>query len=220
MRILLVDDHVLVVEGMRYFLSANHIEVVGTATHSAEALQQFQQLHPDLVLMDSYSEENDGFELTKMIKSAYPEAKIVMLSAGQDDEKLLVALQAGVCGYLSNQMKPEIFIHQLNRIYKGELLFPTHFIEGIVKEFCRYKQNPMGEVYHEEQLLTSKQTKILQSLAKGLTYKEIASQLGITVSTVRYHIKEILSKTKLKNRAQLIAHALKLGFGDERKRRQ
>ena len=214
MRILLVDDHALVLEGLKTFLTANDIEVVGTATNGAEAIIKFEMLQPELVLMDIQMADCDGIQTTKMIKKEYPEAKIVMLTAVGDDESLFAAMQAGAQGYLLKDMEPKSFIRQLKRATVGEMSFSPGLTERLLRELCRFKQEKKTINSKKQLKLTERQTALLQFLAEGLTYKEIADRLGITVATVRYHIKEMINKTKLTNRAQLIAHALQFGLSE------
>ncbi len=213
MKTLLVDDHALVLEGLQNFLTVNGVEVVGTARNGSEALIKFEMLKPDLILMDIQMADCDGIEATRMIKKTYPEVKIVMLTAVEDEESLFAAIRAGADGYLLKEMEPENFIRQLNGLAAGEMAFAPGLAERLLREL---RSNPKSEINNERDPgeLTERQTELLQLLTQGLTYKEIAGQMGLTVATVRYHLKEILSKTRLTNRTQLIAHALRKGLDD------
>jgi DNA-binding NarL/FixJ family response regulator len=216
MRILLVDDHALFSEGLRNFLVINGLEVAGTARNGSEALLKFEMLQPDLILMDIQMAGYDGIETTRMIKKEYPEAKIVMLTAVEDAESLLVAVQAGAEGYLLKDMEPESFLRQLTALNVGEMPLAPGLAERLLWEFSRSKQQKSEGDVRERRELTERQAELLQLLTEGLTYKEIADRMDIAVATVRYHIKEILAKTRLTNRAQLIAHALRQGLGEEK----
>ena len=120
MRTLLVDDHALFLEGLKTFLIANGIQVVGTAKNGPEALVNFEMLKPDLVLMDLQMAQCDGIETTRMIKKEYPEANIVMLTACEDEESLFASIQAGASGYLLKGIEPEQFLEQLFGLARGE----------------------------------------------------------------------------------------------------
>lgn len=213
MRTLLVDDHALFLEGLQGFLGANGIEVIGTARNGSEALLKYEMLKPDLILMDIQMADCDGIEATRMIKKAYPEARIVMLTAVEDDDSLFAAVAAGAAGYLLKEMEPESFMRQLSGLAAGETPLAPGLAARLLREFSHAKQQKEEGLDREPEELTGRQTELLQLLAEGQTYKEIAYHLGITVATVRYHIKEILAKTRLSNRAQLIAHASRQGLG-------
>lgn len=210
MRILLVDDHALVVEGMRNFLTVNGFAVVGAAKGGAEALKLFAQTNPDLVLMDLQMGDLDGIQATKMIKEQYAEARIVMLTAIEDDDSLVAAMGAGAEGYLLKNMDPEKFLAQVNAIAAGEMPFAPGLAERLLRRMSRQSRKPEVPALD----LTDRQTELLKLLAQGLTYKEIGTQMGITVATVRYHIKEILFKTGLPNRAQLLVNLSRLALDE------
>ncbi|SMC41845.1 response regulator [Sporomusa malonica] len=213
MKILLVDDQALVLEGLRSFLLAKGYEVVGTARNGAEALVKFEMLRPELVLMDIQMEGCNGIEATRIIKRDYPDAKIVMLTAIETDRNLIAAIQAGAEGYLLKDMEPDSFIGHLAAITTGEMPFAPGLARRLLKKLSDHR--PREGDSGEARKLTKRQTELLQLLAQGLTYKEIAGQLGLAVDTVRYHIKEILAKTQLANRVQLIANISRLTPDEE-----
>lgn len=212
---LLVDDHALVLEGLRNFLEISGIEVIGTAKNGVEALLQYEMLQPDLVLMDIQMADCDGIQATQMIRKEYPEAKIVMLTASEDDESVFAAIRAGAQGYLRKDMDPASFIRQLMGINNGEMPLAPGLAARLLREFsCNHKtvdETANGEVRE----LTARQTDVLQLLSEGMTYKEIAVRLYLAEVTVKYHVKEILAKLQLDNRAQLIAHALRQRINKE-----
>lgn len=216
MKILLVDDHALFLEGIRNFLEANDINVVGTAKSGEEALTKVGMLKPELILMDVQMAECDGIETTRMIKRGYPEVKIVMLTASEDEDSLFAAMQAGAVGYLIKSMDPEQFLRQLFSLREGEVPLAPGLAKRLLGEFSRRRQ-AADELSDElEPELTRRQTEVLQLLTEGRTYKEIAQRLDLKEVTVKYHVKEILSKLHLSNRAQLIAHASRLRLNGEK----
>lgn len=215
MKTLLVDDHALVLEGLKHFLTSQGIEVAGTARNSVEALMQYEMLEPDVVLMDIQMDGCDGIQTTRMIKKEYPEAKIVMLTAFEDEENLLAAMQAGAEGYLLKDMEPESFIRQLAGMTAGEAPLAPHLAERLLHEFGRRKEQPEQAGDSPEKELTDRQREVLQLLTQGLTYREIADRLELKETTVKYHVKEILSKLGLPNRTQLIAYTLREGLTTE-----
>ena len=204
MKILLVDDHALVLEGLKHFLTSQGIEVVGTAQNGVEALMQYEMTEPDVVLMDIQMNGWDGIQTTQMIKKEYPEAKIVMLTAFEDEENLLAAMQAGAEGYLLKDMEPASFIRQLAGMAAGEMPLAPQLAERLLHEFGRRET--------EQKELTDRQQEVLQLLTQGLIYREIADRLELKETTVKYHVKEILEKLGLPNRTQLIAYTLREGL--------
>ena len=215
MKTLLVDDQALVLEGLRSFLETHGFAVVGTAKSGAEALMKFEMFKPDLVLMDIQMVGLDGLETTRLLRKEHPEAKIVMLTAVEDDDSMVAAMQAGAEGYLLKDMEPDAFVSQLAALASGEMPFAP----GLAKRLLRKLSRRPGEATvtnAEKPGLTARQAELLQLLTQGLTYKEIAARLGLTVATVRYHINEILAKTQLTNRSQLIAHASQMGLDGDK----
>ncbi|MDT8903528.1 response regulator transcription factor [Selenomonadales bacterium 4137-cl] len=194
---------------MRSLLTANGFEVAATARNGAEALMQFEMQRPELVLMDLQMPEMDGIETTRQIKKEYPEAKIVMLTAVEDEDSLLAALKAGAEGYLLKEMEPESFLRQLAGLAAGETPLAPGLAGRLLREFQQQRQR---EEAGGERELTERQTELLRLITRGLTYKEVADRLAIKEVTVKYHVKEILGKLRLANKAQLIAHAYKLGL--------
>jgi two-component system NarL family response regulator len=208
LKILLVDDHALVLEGLKHFLASQGIEVVGTARNSIEALMQYEMLQPDVVLMDIQMVGCDGIQATRMIKKDYPDAKIIMLTAFEDEENLLAAFQAGAEGYLLKTMEPESFLRQLTGMNAGESPIAPHLVKQLLHKFIQYKENTKLHTLSGKNL-TDRQQEVLQLLTQGLTYREIAIQLKLKEATVKYHIKELLTKFGLSNRTQLITYTLR-----------
>jgi two-component system NarL family response regulator len=216
MKILLVDDHSLFLEGIRNFFDVNDIDVVGTAKSGAEALNKIESLRPTLILMDVQMAGCDGIEATRMIKAKYPDMKIVMLTASEDEDSLFAAIQAGAAGYLLKSMETEQFLWQLNSLNKGDMPLAPGLAKRLLQEFNRRRQSEAANSAETEQQLTERQTQILQLLTEGLTYRVIAQHLDLKEATIKYHIKEILSKLHLANRAQLLVYASQMGVNEEK----
>jgi DNA-binding NarL/FixJ family response regulator len=212
MKTLLVDDHVLFLEGLRNLLEASGIEVAGTAKNGAEALLKFEMLKPDIVLMDIQMFGCNGIQATQAIIKDYPEAKIIMLTAIEDEENLFAAIQAGAMGYLLKSMEPDQFIRQLAGVAAGEPPLAPGLAGRLLQEFSRRRYKEDENTGRDQRELTERQTQILKCLAEGLTYKEIAAHLNLKEVTVKYHIKEILNKLHLSNRTQLVAHVSRQGI--------
>jgi two-component system NarL family response regulator len=222
MRVLLVDDHALFVEGLKSLLDANHVEVVGTAGNGLEALEQVRNLKPDIVLMDINMPNMAGIEGARLIKTEFPQVKIVMLTMSTDDSDLFEALRLGASGYIVKDIKPSTFLELLYGVMRGEAAITREMATRIMDEFVRSERKgtdaaaalplPGAKTPKAINELSARQAEILHCVTEGYTYKEIAVKLAISERTVNYHMSEILNKLQLQNRAQVIAYATRHGL--------
>lgn len=210
MRVLIVDDHVLVRSGIASLLMANDIEVVGEASNGLEAVEKSRSLQPDIVLMDVKMPVCDGLQATRLIKAEMPQVKIVMVTAFDDDNDLFEAMKSGAAGYILKNIKAEEFLSLLSSVMKGEVAVSPWIASKIVEELFR---NPgrLGSKRTEGDL-TSKEEEVLRLVAGGATNKEIAHSLSISDNTVKYHLRNIMEKLKFRNRAQMAVYAAKKGI--------
>lgn len=209
LRILLADDHALFRAGIASLLRAWGQEIVGEARDGGEALDQARRLRPDLVLMDITMPGSDGLEATRLIKAELPETKIVMVTVSDDTDDLLQAIKNGADGYLLKDMSEEELSSTLEAVAAGVSALSPALAARIVDEFTR-----AGRTTAEAPLeaLTPRETEVLRFLAAGATSREIASALGVTENTINFHVKNILSKLRLKNRAQAAVYAVRSGL--------
>lgn len=214
MKVLLVDDHSLFLEGLRNLLTARGIEVVGTASDGLEALDQARTLRPDVVLMDIEMPRCNGLEATRLIKTEMPDIKIVMLTVAADDEYLFEAIKSGATGYLLKNLEADRFFDLLSGVARGEAAMSRDLAARVLAEFANQAQRfeTAIEVTEDTDALTLRQTEVLQLVAQGLTNKEVATALVISERTVKYHMSEILQKLHLRNRAEVIAYAVRTGL--------
>ena len=224
MRILLADDHRLVVEGIRNLLAANGMEVLGIANDGLEAVAMAEQLQPDLILMDVRMPRCDGLTATRMIKAARPEQKIVMLTTSSDEKDLFEAVKSGAHGYLLKSISPEAFLAALGDIEEDIPPFSPGMARLLLKEFASLSQSPRpadkpledetakARKRLEEEGLSERQAEVLQLVAQGLTYKEVGLKLSLSERTVRFHMSQIMDRLHLYNRSQVLAFAEKAGL--------
>ncbi len=215
MRVLLVDDHALFVEGLQNLLTARGIQVVGTARDGLEALNKARALSPDIILMDIRMPRCDGLAATRLIRAEKPESRIVMLTTSTQEADLFEAIKSGACGYLLKNLEAEPFIDYLEGVMKGEAAIPGELASAVLKEFGRMAEGRRGEDETrkgDSAELTPRQTEVLQLVAQGLPYKEVANALGLSEHTVKYHMGEILQRLHLKNREQVVAYAVRAGL--------
>jgi len=210
MRLLLVDDHALFLAGMENFLKMKGFNIAGIAHDGAEAQMKYEILKPDLVLMDLQMKDIDGIETTRAIKKEFPEARIIILTAIEEQETLFSALDAGAEGYLLKDTAPEVFVRHLQNAISGELAFSGTSGKRLVQEFILCKQK-LAKQTTRTVTFTDRQIAILRCLISGLSYKETADQLAIKEPSVKYQVKEMISKCKLSNRTQLFTYVVEHG---------
>ena len=212
MRVLLVDDHALFRKGLASLIGPlEDMEVVGEAGDGREALERARELMPDLILMDIQMPGWDGLKATRLIKEEMPYVKIVMLTVSDDDKDLFEAIKQGAQGYLLKNIEPEELFEMLRGVYRGEAPISGLTAARILDEFARLAEKETW-VPSPGESLTPREREVLQLVAQGATNKEIASQLFIAENTVKNHLRNILAKLHLQNRAQATAYALREGL--------
>jgi DNA-binding NarL/FixJ family response regulator len=209
-KVLLADDHALFRAGIASLLQAAGHEVVGQAGDGIEALERTRELRPDLVLMDISMPRCGGLEATRLIKAEMPEAKIVIVTVSQDDADLFEAVKSGAEGYLLKDMSNEEFERTLKGIAEGEAPLSQGLAVKILEEFGRVSRGDGGK--GDRDALTDREQEVLRLVTDGKTNREIAEALFIAESTVNFHMKNILSKLHLRNRAEAVAYALRSGL--------
>lgn len=216
MRILLIDEQVLVMAALKSLLVAHGFEVVGTASNQLDAFYKTKMLKPEVILMGIPIAGNDGIETTRCLRQMDPELKIVMLSGFQDDGHLFEAVKAGVFGYLLKSMSQADFLEALNKLANGEAPFAAGLVAKVLAQFAlREKERENAAAIYREvsAILTPLQITILKMVSQGLIYKQIGRQLGLSEAAIKYHMSEITRRLQLKNRLQVVAYASKLGVG-------
>jgi DNA-binding NarL/FixJ family response regulator len=211
MRILLADDHVLFRDGIRSLLQARGVEVVGEASDGLEALEKTRKLRPDVILMDIRMPRCNGLEATRLIKAEFPQVKIVILTVSDEDHDLFEAIKSGAQGYLLKNLRAEEFFDLLESAARGEAPISRELAGKILEEFVRVHGGRPSRSSLEEEL-TDREKEVLQHVAAGATNREVAAALGISENTVKFHMKNILDKLHLRNRAEVVAYAARKGL--------
>ena len=218
MKILLVDDHPLFLDGLKNLLSGRGLQVVGTARDGLEALEKARILHPEVILMDIQMPVCDGLSATRLISAELPEIKIVMLTMSSDDDNLFEAIRSGACGYLLKTEDTEVFFSRLMEIEQGEPPLSPGLAARILRLFSYSEigqpggQNQAGGDMHSNNILTPREMEVLTLVAQGLTYKEVGIELHLSARTIKYHMGEIVARLHLENRAQVIQYARRTGL--------
>lgn len=217
-KLMLVDDHPLFMEGLQYLLETHGIGVAAIAKDGREALEKARVLKPDIVLMDIQMPGLSGLDVLKLLKAEMPDIKVVMLTASEEDDDLFNAVKFGASGYLLKNVNAPELIDMLQDIRNGEASFSPELAARLLKEFRSGKDKPFQQAPEEtgNEKLTKRQLEVLEMVAKGITYKDIGETLKITERTVKYHMGKILELMHLENRAQVIAYAARMGIIKEK----
>lgn len=217
MRLMLVDDHPLFLEGLKYLLETYGIEVAGIAENGKEALEKAQVLNPDIILMDIKMPKCSGIDALKLIKAEMPDIKIVMLTTSDEDEDIMEAIKYGASGYLLKNTNAKELVGMLKDLEIGEVPVSPDLASQLLKEFKSHSCDESASTNIPSQdsqkvQLTERQLKILEMVSKGITYKEVGDALGLTERTVKYHMGRIIELLHLENKAQVIAYAARIGL--------
>lgn len=226
-RLLIVDDHPLFREGVKTLLSTTpDIEVVGEAADSSSAVQQFQLLHPQVVLMDIHMPGAGGIEVTRTILSIDPQAGVIMVTMLEDDASVFAAMRAGARGYVLKGANPLEMLKVIRAVAEGQALFGpaiatrmAHFFQEI--NAARVNSNGTGSLIGNKPAvpdddlseLSDREREVLELIAAGYNNSEIAQKLVISPKTVRNHITSIFSKMQVADRSQAIRRARSSGLG-------
>ncbi len=207
-RVLIVDDHVIVRKGIRALLAMQpDVEVVGEAGDGREALSRAEALGPDVVLMDLMMPEMDGIEATRQITSRFSQTRVVVLTSFAADDKVFPALKAGALGYLLKDSSPADLLGSIRQVYRGESSLHPTIARKVLHELTRPIERPKaGEA------ITDRELEVLRLIARGMSNQEIADRLVVTEATVRAHVSNILGKLHLASRTQAALYALKEGL--------
>ncbi|HBY92671.1 MAG: response regulator transcription factor [Ardenticatenaceae bacterium] len=213
-RILLADDHDLFREGLTSLINAQpELSVVGQAEDGLAALSLAHELRPDLIVMDIQMPVCDGLEATRLIRAEWPEARIVILTVHDEDEKLFEAIKAGATGYLLKNTKSADFLQGVRRALAGEAALPPKLAARLIDEFARLASRPAPSLTPPDPPdLTPREREVLALIATGATNKEIAAQLSLSLHTVKCHVRSILSKLQAANRRQVARLAVRAGW--------
>ncbi len=204
-KVLLIDDHEMVRLGVSAYLSAQpDMEVVGEAESGEKGVELALQLRPDIILMDLVMEPMDGIEATKQIISAWPEAKIMIVTSFLDDDKVYPAIEAGAVSYMLKTSKASEIANAIRATFHGQSVFEPE-VTGKMMNSIRKQSLP-----HEQ--LTSREMEVLLLIAQGKTNQEIAEELFISLKTVKVHVSNILAKLDVQDRTQAVIYAFKHGL--------
>ena len=209
-RVLVVDDHDIVRQGLRALLSEyEDIVIVGEATNGHEAIQEVERLKPDVVLMDLMMPEMDGIEATGRITGEYPDVRILVLTTFSSEDLVFPAIKAGAHGYLLKDSGSGQVEEAIRLVHRGEPSLHPDIARMLMQEVRPEKPEAAAP-----DPLTPRELEVLSMVARGMSNLEIAEELVIAEVTVRSHISRILDKLHLANRVQATLYALREGMVD------
>jgi DNA-binding NarL/FixJ family response regulator len=208
MKILIADDHALFRDSLRSLLEAHGLEVIGEARNGREAVELAKKLKPEVVLMDLSMPEMDGLSATKLISADQPEVKVVVLTASDEDAKLFEAIKSGAQGYLLKNLESGEFFALLEGINRGEPALTPALARKLLQEFAKPSASPSQ--HRDPDALTERELEVLELLVQGITSnRKLAKHLGVSENTVKFHVRNILDKLHLHNRAQVVSYAIR-----------
>ena len=217
-RVLIVDDHAIVRQGLRTFLELQDggplpIEVVGEAINGFDAIDLANRLQPDIVLLDIVMPEMDGIQATSSIIECSPGSRVIILTSFGEEERVLPAIRAGAQGYLLKDIPPRELVQAVRDAYLGRVQLHPDVARKLMAVAAAKDQPhavPAGEI--SEESLTAREREVLSLIAEGKNNREIAEQLVISEKTVKTHVSNILNKLHLDDRTQAAIYALRHGL--------
>ncbi len=199
LKVLIVDDHPMVREGLAGIFARYNISVTGLAANGQAAIEMFQADKPDVVLLDLRLPDQSGIEVLRALLALDPQTRGVMLTSAQGDASVYEAISAGACGYLLKGIEGGALAEQLRRVAAGGKALPAETTEKLA-------------TYIGSRKLSEREVEVLTLISRGKSNKEAAQLLFITEDTVKMHMKNILQKLQASDRTQAVVIALQRGF--------
>ncbi len=215
-KILLVDDHQIVRDGLKVLLeNLGGITIIGEADSGADLFRKLEVLQPDIVITDISMPDISGIEVARMISEnqKWNKIKVMMLSMYNDDDFVLNSIEAGAKAYLPKNTSRQELYNAIQAVYRGDVYFEKSVSEIIVRNYVKNVRNNDSSV-RKETSLSSREKEILRLIASSLSNQEIAEKLSISVRTVESHKTHIMQKLELKNSVDLIKYAIKENLTD------
>lgn len=216
-KVLLVDDHSMVRQGLRTFLelqddSAMRITVVGEAVNGIEAVELAQRTQPDIVLLDLVMPQMDGIQAIPKIIAGSPNSRIIILTSFGEEDKVLPAIRAGAQGYLLKDIPPNELVRAIREAYLGKAQLHPDVARKLMSAVAAQEVTLNRTATRSAGGLTGREQEVLSLLGDGLSNREIAQKIFISEKTVKTHVSNILGKLHLEDRTQAAIYALKHGF--------
>ncbi|MGO4260025.1 response regulator [Lysobacter sp. TAB13] len=209
-RVLIADDHTMVRESLVSLLRSGGIDIVGQAADGLDTLKQAQALRPDVVVTDLSMPRLSGLEVIRRLFDSLPEVRVLVLTMHQEDEYILQAVRAGATGYMVKDSPASELLAAVHSVHTGKGYFGPQAARALAEQL-RHPERDLGDPYGR---LTPREREVFHLIAEGLTTKEIARQLTISVKTAENHRARVLEKLAVRNTAELVRYALRKGLLD------
>ncbi|HTI72685.1 MAG TPA: response regulator transcription factor [Candidatus Limnocylindria bacterium] len=197
-RVAIVEDNRIIRESLSEFVDADpDCRCVGTCSTAEEALRQLPRLLPEIVLMDVQLPGMSGIDCTTQLKQLLPTVQIIMVTVYEDTERIFKALRAGACGYILKRSPPEELMAAMREVRQGGAPMSREIARKVIASF----QEPLAANAEVEEL-SPREREILELLAEGFPNKEIASRVGLTDGTVRWHLRHVYHKLHVRSRTE------------------
>jgi two-component system, NarL family, nitrate/nitrite response regulator NarL len=209
-KVLLVDDHPMVLEGIKAFLSSrSNIEIIGEASDGEEAIAKVKILAPDIILMDISMPALNGIETTRIIREIDPTVKVIILTMHDDKEYVLQFMESGARGYVLKKTSPLLLIHAIEAVYRGDVYLSPEISQTVLLEYQKLHQPKNGAQKFE---LSQRESQVLKLLCDGLSSKEIGEALGISDRTIEKIRARIMDKMDIHSTPALVKYATENGM--------
>jgi len=210
-RLLIVDDHEMVREGLKAILVAEQdFQIVGEAANAEQALELIERLHPQIALVDIRLPGTNGIELCRVVNERFPETAVIILTTFTDESLVAQCIQAGARGFIVKDIERLDLKRSIRAVARGEATIDTKVAASVLAQLRRTP--PPGETPPSPDRLSSQQLVILRLIAQGLSSREIATQLYLSENTVKGYVQEILHRLGVKNRTEAVMVAVKQGW--------
>lgn len=222
-RVVIVDDHAMVRQGLRTFLELQNtftlpIEVTGEAVNGVEAVELAKKIQPDIILLDLVMPQMDGIQATSKILECSPHSRVIILTSFGEEDKVLPAIRAGAQGYLLKDIPPNELVKAVREVHLGKVqLHPEVAKKLMLAVATKKEESTTGQAgTRSDDGLTEREQEVLQLIADGRNNRQIAEKLVISEKTVKTHVSNILSKLNLDDRTQAAIYALRHGLTTEK----
>jgi NarL family two-component system response regulator LiaR len=210
-KVLIADDHAFVREGTRRILEQEpDLEVVAEAGNGEEAVTLASDLKPDVAIIDVAMPKLDGIEATRRIKAICPAVAVLVLSAYDDDQFVFGLLEAGAAGYLLKSVRGHEIVNAIRAVDAGESVLHPSVARKVLNRFATVSNKTQRKKPLE--LLTDRELEVLKLVTRGLSNKDIAEGLSLSIRTVQGHLANIFNKLRVSSRTEAVVHALKEGW--------
>jgi len=211
-RVLIADDHGIIVEGLRLYLQRDGIDVVGIAHTGRETIELVQVLKPDVVLLDIRMPDMDGLQALAAIKDSGSKTAVIILTGFVRIEYLTRAITLGASGFLSKDVEPERIPHAIKVVSSGDSIIDREVLQEAIREFYFVTESQPQEPALAMNPLTKQELRVLKFIGEGLNNESISQMLSVSRNTVKAHVSSILSKLGLSDRTQAAIWAHRRGL--------